>query len=265
MQNIQTKNKFSILGIFISALLFSIANAQSTMASNFLDTDKDGLTDFEENMIYHTNPKLADTDEDGYPDSIEIANGFSPLDPSGKTMLQVDSDQDGLVDGWEIILGTNLLNPNTDGDNQMDGAEVDAGLDPLSASMKKIEKKIDVNLDDQSLNYYFGNEKLETIKISSGLPGLDTVTGDFEVLDKVPVRTYGARGHSIYLPDTKWNLHFYTGIMPFFIHGAYWHNNFGKKASHGCVNVAYSNMERLYNFAEVGTKIKIHETKRKLK
>ena len=40
----------------------------------------------------------------------------------------------------------------------------------------------------------------------------------------------------------------------YYIHGAYWHNKFGKQMSHGCVNVSYANMEGLYQWAEKGDK-----------
>jgi len=42
------------------------------------DTDNDGLTDYEEVMIYFSNPKVADTDGDGNADGIEVKNGFNP-------------------------------------------------------------------------------------------------------------------------------------------------------------------------------------------
>ena len=74
----------------------------------------------------------------------------------------------------------------------------------------------------------------------------------------MPSKNYGGKGFDYSYPNTKWNLHFYTGTLGFYIHGAYWHNNFGKRMSHGCVNVSYANMERLYNWADVGTKITIN-------
>ncbi|PIY62567.1 hypothetical protein COY93_02865 [Candidatus Uhrbacteria bacterium CG_4_10_14_0_8_um_filter_58_22] len=44
--------------------------------------------------------------------------------------------------------------------------------------------------------------------------------------------------------------------MGYYIHGAYWHNLFGKaRVSHGCVNVGYADMERLYWWAQVGTRV----------
>ena len=45
----------------------------------------------------------------------------------------------------------------------------------------------------------------------------------------------------------------FTG--PYYLHGAYWHNNFGKKMSHGCVNIAYPNAEWLWNWSEIGTPV----------
>lgn len=43
------------------------------------DFDRDELTDAEE-AIFNANPKLADTDHDGYPDGHEVKNFYSPVD-----------------------------------------------------------------------------------------------------------------------------------------------------------------------------------------
>lgn len=42
------------------------------------DTDKDGLTDYEELYVYFTNPILDDSDYDGISDGVEIQNGTDP-------------------------------------------------------------------------------------------------------------------------------------------------------------------------------------------
>lgn len=42
------------------------------------DTDQDGLTDLDENLIWKTNPNKADTDGDGYKDGEEVKNGYNP-------------------------------------------------------------------------------------------------------------------------------------------------------------------------------------------
>lgn len=48
------------------------------------DTDKDGLSDYEEQYVYKTSPYLPDTDSDGYMDKEEIDGGYDPLCPKGE-------------------------------------------------------------------------------------------------------------------------------------------------------------------------------------
>lgn len=50
-----------------------------------MDTDRDGLSDYAEIYIYKTSPYLADSDSDGIPDAIEIAQGTDPNCPMGRT------------------------------------------------------------------------------------------------------------------------------------------------------------------------------------
>lgn len=45
------------------------------------DTDSDGLSDYQEDLS-HTNPSLADTDQEGYPDGDEVRFGKDPNDPN---------------------------------------------------------------------------------------------------------------------------------------------------------------------------------------
>ncbi len=50
-----------------------------------LDTDKDGLNDYEETYVYKTSAYLADTDGDGYDDKKEIDTDHDPLCPKVDT------------------------------------------------------------------------------------------------------------------------------------------------------------------------------------
>ena len=227
------------------------------MASHATDQDLDGLSDQDETILYHTNPTSADTDSDGYGDYQEIYHGFSPLETTKVKLNSLDSDHDGVPDSWEIRLKTDLLKADTDGDGFSDGEEIISGHDPLSANQETIKKEIKVDLKTQRLTYSFNSIELESFLISSGIKSMPTPTGDFFVLDKVPIKVYGGKGYNFYYPNTKWNLHFYTGRLGYYIHGAYWHHNFGHPMSHGCVNVSYADMERLYAFAQVGTAVHI--------
>lgn len=248
--------KYSRLSLLlIGVLAVALFAAKPALAAT--DSDGDGLSDDDEISIYHTDPNLADTDGDGYSDGDEVYHGYSPRDAGKIKLAEIDSDHDGAVDSWEIRLGLDILNPDTDGDGYSDGQEIDSGFDPRTAEAVRVDKKIDVTLKDQQLAYYFGNVQLEKFAISGGVASMPSPQGDFSVLDKVPSKNYGGNGYSFYFPDTKWNLHFTTKYWRYYIHGAYWHNNFGHPMSHGCINVRYDQMERLYNFAEVGTKINI--------
>ncbi|HEY73699.1 MAG TPA: L,D-transpeptidase [Thermoflexia bacterium] len=43
------------------------------------------------------------------------------------------------------------------------------------------------------------------------------------------------------------------------LHGVTWHANLGHPMSHGCVNQPNDEAEWLFNFADVGTLVNIHD------
>ncbi|MEK9152317.1 MAG: hypothetical protein AAB692_03030 [Patescibacteria group bacterium] len=49
------------------------------------DTDKDGISDYDELYVFRTSPFLEDSDSDGINDGIEISQGYDPNCPKGKT------------------------------------------------------------------------------------------------------------------------------------------------------------------------------------
>ncbi|HPM04981.1 MAG TPA: OmpA family protein [Candidatus Cloacimonas sp.] len=106
-----------------------------------LDSDSDGLTDYDEINLYKSNPNNADSDGDGLNDYVEVMRyKTNPLNPDtdgdglrdGEEVnthktdpLKSDTDGDGLKDGEEVNqYKTNPLNPDTDGDGLKDGEEV---------------------------------------------------------------------------------------------------------------------------------------------
>jgi hypothetical protein len=88
------------------------------------DSDLDGLNDYEEENVYHTDPNNPDTDGDGLNDYEEVY--IYSTDP-----LRADPDNDGLTDSEEIFYGTDPFNWDTDGDGFSDGQEIRRGSDPL--------------------------------------------------------------------------------------------------------------------------------------
>jgi len=241
--------------IFFAVLTITATFGAYTIAQNmdkFIDSDNDGLNDYQEKIFLHTDWNNSDTDADGYLDGEEIANGYSPFRPKVKN-IDIDTDEDGLNDDWEIKLGSDLMNKDTDGDGYADGAEVTNGYSPTIAGGQKVEKEIKVSKTQMQLKYYFDNILIRTIAVSTGKPSTPTPVGTFDIMAKVPVKNY------IGAPNTKWNMHFATvNGLRYYIHGAYWHNKFGiANVSGGCINVPYAEMERLYEWTALGTKVTI--------
>ena len=174
---------------------------------------------------------------------------------SGDDLALKDADNDGIANGEEARYRTSPNNPDTDGDGYADGNEIGHGYDPLKGDHARLPKRIEVDLSEQKLIYSYGEYGTQgSFLISSGLRKTPTPAGTFRVLKKLPKVRYKGVGYDY--KNTKWNLMF---LDHYYIHGAYWHNNFGKPMSHGCVNVSYKDMEGLYAFADEGTEIIIHK------
>lgn len=238
-----------LVTVFIVHQSYSQENQQ---VDNSIDTDKDGLTDYQEKTIYQTFYYDPDTDDDGYKDGEEVQAGYSPKQPDLK-MTHADTDNDGLNDAWEIALGTNLMVRDTDNDGYLDGTEVYHGYSPTKPKPEKVEKLIEVIIADFQFNYYINNILVDSFKVSTGKPRTPTPVGEFIISHKYPIKHYYG------YPNTKWNLQFHTNPangLRYYIHGAYWHELFGQKnVSGGCVNVPYEHMERIYNMTNEGTRV----------
>ena len=109
------------------------------------------------------------------------------------------------------------------------------------------EKWIEVDLSKQKLYAHEGDRIVFEFPISSGLPWTPTVTGDFRIWAKVfAQRMKGgsvAAGNYYDLPNVPYVQYFYKAYG---LHGAYWHNDFGKPRSHGCVNLRPVDAQALY-------------------
>lgn len=123
---------------------------------------------------------------------------------------------------------------------------------PLPAS--QADFWIEVDLSDQNLHAYQGSQLLKTFLISSGTSKNPTVPGEFKVYAKYT--SYTMRGPGYYLPDVPYSLFFFKGYS---IHGTYWHKNFGTPMSHGCINMETGAAEWLYQQAQIGTRVFVHQ------
>ncbi len=115
-----------------------------------------------------------------------------------------------------------------------------------------VGRSIVVSTENQRIYAYQDGQMVRTHLVSTGLPDTPTVKGDFKVYVKYTATDMSGPGY--YLPQVPYTMYFYQGYG---IHGTYWHNAFGREMSHGCVNLPTEEAQWFFNFAEVGTPVRV--------
>ena len=122
-------------------------------------------------------------------------------------------------------------------------------------------RRITVSLSRQMLYAYEDDALYMSSKISSGINSTPSPVGTFTIFRKTPTRYMQGPvepdGDYYDLPGVPWDMYF-TGDGAA-IHGAYWHRDFGRQHSHGCINLPLDAAEKLYRWSDVGTKVTIME------
>jgi lipoprotein-anchoring transpeptidase ErfK/SrfK len=113
---------------------------------------------------------------------------------------------------------------------------------------------IDVDFSEQQLTAYKDGAPVRSFLVSTGLPATPTPVGRFRIWIKL--RYDDMAGPGYYLEDVPFVMYFHEGYG---LHGVTWHANFGHRMSHGCVNLPTEAAAWLFDFAEVGTLVNIHE------
>lgn len=150
-----------------------------------------------------------------------------------------------------------------------------AGVDPVGIPGRKV---IDVSIGEQVMRVYQGNTLILESYISTGLDPNSTEIGNFHVRIKFETQDMSgftsdtgevvglgdagnvegtATGNPYEVADVPHVLYF--NYQAEALHGAYWHNNFGQKMSHWCVNQPLDVAAFLFDFAPLGTMVNVHE------
>jgi lipoprotein-anchoring transpeptidase ErfK/SrfK len=108
-------------------------------------------------------------------------------------------------------------------------------LAPISP--KVTHKRIEVDLKNQMMTAFEGQTAVHSSRIASGKGQFFTPKGTHSVIFKQPTaRMLGGVDADAYdFPGVPFPTFFTLRGAAF--HGAYWHNDFGVKRSHGCLNV----------------------------
>lgn len=118
---------------------------------------------------------------------------------------------------------------------------------------------IDISILSQTLVLYEGAKPIYATLVSTGRDGLgdpnktlSTPTGTFRVYQKHVTTTMdsSAADNEFELRDVPWVMYFKGGYA---IHAAYWHDDFGRSRSHGCVNLSPIDARYVFDFASPDT------------
>ena len=115
-------------------------------------------------------------------------------------------------------------------------------MDPISPNVPPRNKRIEVHLPEQVMIAYEFDHPVFMARIASGAKfsngDFSTPSGRYMTFHKRSSR-HMARGNlaanGYDLPGVPWNSYITEEGIAF--HGTYWHNNFGRPRSHGCINL----------------------------
>lgn len=117
-------------------------------------------------------------------------------------------------------------------------------------SVGATERWVHVDRTRQILTAYQGKRPVFATLVSTGRRGATTPAGIFRIWAKLATTVMDDEGDTIderpyTMQGVPWVMFFNEGVA---LHGAYWHNNFGRIRSHGCVNLAPQDAAEIFQF-----------------
>ncbi len=141
-----------------------------------------------------------------------------------------------------------------------------AAQPPEGVSFGPDERWIAVNLTTQRATAFVGAEPVYVARVTTGVPGWETPTGDFRIYVRIEDETMDSLTIGIprddpwgyYLENVYFTQYFVGGIA---LHYNYWRADsyFGNvPSSHGCVGMRYDDAKFFWDFATTGTRVVVH-------
>ena len=129
--------------------------------------------------------------------------------------------------------------------------------DKITINVEEKNAYIDVSISEQRLNYYEYGKLILSSDIVTGVNN-GTPTGNYRVLNKARNVTLKGANYTSFV-------NYWIAFIghSYGIHDASWRTNFGGSiykynGSHGCINMPYTNVSKLYNMVEIGTPVYVH-------
>src|SRR5690606_21525635 len=143
-----------------------------------------------------------------------------------------------------------------------DDLRIAAASSSLPWFARKQVRWIDISILSQTLVLYEGGTPRYVTMVSTGRDGLgdpketySTPTGTYRIYQKHVTHTMDSNvaDNEFELRDVPWVMYFQGGYA---LHAAYWHDDFGKPRSHGCINLAPIDARYVFNWS--GPDVPLH-------
>ncbi len=120
-------------------------------------------------------------------------------------------------------------------------------IDPPE-QIKADEPWVHIDLGQQTLVLYRGPQPVYATLVSTGLEGFDTPAGVYSIRAKYVAETMSDLGpdagdERYKIEDVPYTQYFSGSLA---LHGAFWHERFGLRRSHGCVNLSPADARRVF-------------------
>jgi hypothetical protein len=118
------------------------------------------------------------------------------------------------------------------------------------SEVQEDELWVDVHLEEQTLGLYLGDDLLYVTLVSTARQGFKTPAGLYRIYSKAyswDLASLEGADDPYYMEEVPWVMHYYPRYA---IHSAYWHADYGLKASHGCINMSPKDVR--YVFGRTG-------------
>lgn len=211
------------------------------------------VADVDGTLKIQADPALIQATVDGLPAAVN-------RDPVNATVI-TDTGGQVLREATAGVTGRALENTDGIANSFADMLEGGQAAFPLTVSetpftTTNLVRRIEVNLSSQRVWLYENDAVVQSWAVSSGLPGSATQPGNFRIGWKTPMQDMGCFPGAPYCTENVPWVAYFNGDQAF--HGAYWHNNFGRPMSHGCVNLPVSAAKFLYDWAPKGVQVSVH-------
>lgn len=129
-----------------------------------------------------------------------------------------------------------------------------ARLNPVQrpAEIAADARWVAVDTYEQTLIAYEGSKAVYATLVSTGLDKWPTDNGVYQIAERYDlIKMSGAERQPdfYFLPEVPYVMYFNMGEQEA-LHGAYWHDGFGFRRSHGCVNLSITDSQWLYNWSK---------------